>query len=104
VGCIMLVFVRHKLPVPTWQIIVPIAGLVVLGYTLYRNVWPWPAGSAAWIPLTSGIWLAVAVIVVIFAAGTARKLGAALAAREGIKAPGTEEPAPKVAAARDETP
>ena len=103
VGCIMLVFVRHKLPVPMWQIIVPIAGLVVLGYTLYRNVWPWPAGSAKWIPLTSGIWLAVAVIAVIFAAGTARKLGAALAAREGIKAPGTEEPAPKLAAARDET-
>ena len=102
VGCIMLVFVRHKLPVPMWQIIVPIAGLVVLGYTLYRNVWPWPAGSASWIPLTSGIWLAVAVIVVIFAAGTARKLGAALAAREGIRAPGTEEPAPSLAAARDE--
>ena len=103
VGCIMLVFVRHKLPVPMWQIIVPVAGLVVLGYTLYRNVWPWPTGSAAWIPLTSGIWLAVAVIVVIFAAGTARKLGAALAAREGIKAPGVEEPAPRLAAARDET-
>jgi hypothetical protein len=53
--------------------------------------------------LTSGIWLVVAVIVVIFAAGTAGKLGAALAAREGIKAPGTEEPAPRLAAARDET-
>jgi hypothetical protein len=53
--------------------------------------------------LTSGIWLVVAVIVVIFAAGTARKLGAALAAREGIKAPGVEEPAPRLAAARDET-
>jgi amino acid transporter len=103
VGCIMLVFVRHKLPVPMWQIIVPIAGLVVLGYTLYRNVWPWPAGSAAWIPSVAGIWLVVAVIVVIFAAGTARKLGAALAAREGIKAPGTEEPAPRLATARDES-
>jgi hypothetical protein len=66
-------------------------------------VWPWPGGSAKWIPLTSGIWLAVAVIAVIFAAGTARKLGAALAAREGIKAPGVEEPAPRLAAARDET-
>jgi amino acid transporter len=103
VGCIMLVFVRHKLPVPMWQIIVPIAGLVVLGYTLYRNVWPWPTGSAAWIPSVAGIWLVAAVIVVIFAAGTARKLGAALAAREGIKAPGTEEPEPRLAAARDET-
>jgi hypothetical protein len=34
---------------------------------------------------------------------TARKLGAALAAREGIVAPGTDEAAPRLAAARDET-
>jgi len=38
----------------------------------------------------------------VYAPGTARKLGAALAAREGIVAPGTEEPAPPLAAARDE--
>ena len=37
--------------------------------------------------MVAGVWLAVAVIAVIFAPGTARKLGAALAAREGIKAP-----------------
>jgi len=108
VGCIMLVFVRHKLPVPTWQIVVPIAGLIVLGYTLYRNVIPYPAGDAAWFPVVSAIWLVVAVIAVIFAPGTARKLGAALAAREGIAAPGAEEPAgvgqPGMAAARDEAP
>jgi amino acid transporter len=103
VGCIMLVFVRHKLPVPMWQVIVPGAGLIVLGYTLYRNVWPYPTGAAAWFPVVSGIWLAVAVVAVIFAPGTARKLGAALAAREGIAAPGTEEAAPRLAAARDET-
>ena len=53
--------------------------------------------------MVSGIWLVVAVIAVIFAAGTARKLGAALAAREGIAAPGTEEAAPRLASARDET-
>src|SRR5271154_6468241 len=46
IGCIILVFVRHKLPVPTWQIIIPIAGLVVLGYTLYRNVIPYPTGDS----------------------------------------------------------
>jgi amino acid transporter len=102
VGCIMLVFVRHKLPVPTWQIVVPIAGLIVLGYTLYRNVIPYPTGDAAWFPVVSGVWLVVAVIAVIFAPRTARKLGAALAAREGIAAPGAEEPAPRLAVARDE--
>jgi len=41
---------------------------------------------------------------VIFAPRTARKLGAALASREGIVAPGAEEPAPRLAAARDEAP
>jgi amino acid transporter len=87
IGCIMLVFVQRKLTVPTWQIVIPIAGLVVLGYTLYRNVWPYPAGDGRWFPITAGVWLAVAIVAVVFAPGTARKLGAALAAREGIKAP-----------------
>ena len=105
IGCIMLVFVRRKLAVPTWQIVIPIAGLVVLGYTLYRNVYPYPAGDAAWFPVTAGIWLVVAVIAVLAAPRTARKLGAALAAREGIKAPdGTvaEVPAARLATAGDE--
>src|SRR3954447_19007280 len=101
-GCIMLVFVRRKLPVPMWQVIVPIASLVVLGYTLYRNVIPYPTGTPAWFPVVSGIWLVVAVVAVLFAPGTARKLGAALAAREGIVAPGEEDPAPPLTAARDE--
>ncbi|MFY9932684.1 MAG: APC family permease [Streptosporangiaceae bacterium] len=92
-GCIMLVFVRRKLPVPMWQVIVPIAGLLVLGYTLYRNVIPYPTGAAGWFPVVSAIWLVVAVIAVVVAAGTARRVGAALQAREGIAAPGSEAPA-----------
>ena len=87
IGCMMLVFVQRKLAVPTWQIVIPIAGLVVLGYTLYRNVWPYPTGDGRWFPVTAGVWLAVAIVAVIVAPRTARKLGAALAAREGIKAP-----------------
>jgi amino acid transporter len=87
VGTIILVFIQRKLEVPVWQIVIPVAGLVVLGYTLYRNVWPYPSGDAAWFPVTAGVWLVVAIIAVIAAPGTARKLGAALGAREGIKAP-----------------
>jgi amino acid transporter len=105
IGCIMLVFVRHKLAVPRWEIVIPIAGLVVLGYTLYRNVWPYPTGDAAWFPVTSGVWLVVAIVAVVAAPRTARKLGAALAAREGIRAPGdtaAEVPA-GAAVAGDET-
>jgi hypothetical protein len=90
IGCIMLVFVRRKLQVPMWQIVIPIAGLVVLGYTLYRNVIPYPTGDGRWFPVTAGVWLLAAVVAVIVAPGTARKLGDALAAREGIKAPDGE--------------
>ena len=103
---IMLVFVRRKLPVAMWQIVIPIAGLIVLGYTLYRNVIPYPTGDGRWFPSTSGVWLLVAVVAVIVAPGTARKLGAALAAREGIKAPddtAAEVPASSLATAGDET-
>ena len=105
-GCTMLVFVRRKLPVPMWQVVVPIAALIVLGYTLYRNVIPYPTGAGAWFPVVSGAWLAAAIVAVIVAPGTARKLGAALAAREGIAAPGAEDAAsaPRLAAVRDETP
>jgi hypothetical protein len=86
----MLVFVRRKLPVPMWQVVIPIAAIVVLGYTLYRNVIPYPTGAAAWFPVTSGGWLVVAILAVIFAPGTAGRLGVALAAREGIAAPGAD--------------
>jgi len=103
IGCIMLVFVRRKLPVPTWQVVIPVAGLIVLGYTLYRNVIPCPTGTPKWFPVVAGAWLVAAVIAVIFAPGTARKLGAALQAREGIAAPGTQEAAaPRLASARDD--
>ena len=107
VGASVLVFVQRKLPVPMWQVVIPIAGIIVLGYTLYRNVIPWPAaGPARWEVITSGIWLAVAIVAVMAAPGTTRKLGAALAAREGIKAPdGTTEQvaAPRLATAGDES-
>ena len=51
IGAIRLVFVQRKLTVPMWQIVIPLLALVVLGYTLYRNVIPYPpTGAAALVP------------------------------------------------------
>jgi amino acid transporter len=87
IGCVILVFVRRKLPVPMWQIIVPILALVVLGYTLYRNVIPYPpSGPGQWFPVVAGVWLLAALVTVLVAPGFARRLGDALTAREGISA------------------
>jgi amino acid transporter len=86
-GMTLLVFVRRKMPsVPMWQVVVPIAAVVVLGYTIYRNVYPYPKGDGAWFPIVAGLWLLAAIIGVIAAPGTARKLGRALTAREGMVA------------------
>jgi amino acid transporter len=85
IGCVILVFVRRKLPVPIWQIVVPLLALIVLGYTLYRNVIPYPpSGPGRWFPIVAGGWLVVALIAVVVAPGFARRLGAALTASEGI--------------------
>jgi amino acid transporter len=92
VGMVLLVFVRRKTPsVPMWQIVIPIAAIVVLGYTLYRNVYPYPAGDGYWFPIVGGAWLAAAVLAVLLAPGTARKLGVALATREGLTASAAED-------------
>jgi amino acid transporter len=85
IGMTLLVFVQRKMPsVPMWQVIIPVAAIVVLGYTLYRNVSPYPTGDFRWFPIVAGVWLAVAVIAVVLAPGLARKVGAALMSREGI--------------------
>jgi amino acid transporter len=84
-GCIGLVFVRRKLPVARWQVVIPLAALVVLGYTLYRNVVPYPTGAARWFPVASGGWLLLAILAVVCAPGVARRLGRNLAESEGIR-------------------
>jgi amino acid transporter len=85
IGMVLLVFVRRKMPnVPTWQIVVPVLAVIVIGYTLYRNVYPYPTGDQHWFPIIAGIWLAVAIVAVIALPRTARKLGEALMSNEGI--------------------
>jgi len=69
-GISRLMFVRRKMPsVPMWQVIIPVAAIVVLGYTLYRNVYPYPSGDRYWFPVVGGAWLAAAVLA---APGTAQ--------------------------------
>jgi amino acid transporter len=87
IGAIRLVFVQHKIRVPQWEIVIPLAALVVLGYTIYRNVIPYPtSGPAQWFPVVAGGWLALAVIAVLAAPRAAARLGERLAAEEGIRA------------------
>lgn len=78
IGAAWLVFGRRKLPVPRWQLVVPVAAVALLGYTVYVNVVPYPTGPAAWFPVISGGILVVALVAVLVAPGLTRRLGAKL--------------------------
>ncbi len=86
IGAIRLVFVQKKLPgVPMWQVVVPVAALVVLGYTIIRNVFPYPAyadGAPFWFPVVAGVWLLAGLVAVLAAPALARRAGQALMAAE----------------------
>jgi amino acid transporter len=79
IGAIRLVFVQRLMEVPRWQVVIPLAAVVVLGYTLYRNVIPYPEGAGFWFPIVAGGWLALAVLVVLATPAVARRVGERLA-------------------------
>ena len=67
------------------EVLVPGAAIVVLGYTLWRNVWPWPQGAAAWLPVLSAAWLLVGLAAVVITPGLARRIGTRLSADDGLR-------------------
>ncbi|MGH3508626.1 MAG: APC family permease, partial [Nocardioidaceae bacterium] len=78
-GCIKLVFIDKKMDVRQWEIVIPLLALVMLGYTIYRNVIPYPtSGPAQWFPIVAFGWLLLVALVMIFFPGVARRLSASL--------------------------
>lgn len=67
------------------ELLIPVAGLALLVYTVYRNVVPYPTGASAWLPVVAGAWLAAAVILVLVAPGSSRRLGERMVTDEGME-------------------
>jgi amino acid transporter len=81
VGCMKLIWIDKKMAVPGWQVVIPVLALVMLLYTLYRNVFPYPEeGPARWFPVVAFGWLALVTIVVLAVPGLAVRLSTRLAA------------------------
>jgi amino acid transporter len=90
VGCIKLVFVDRKLDVPQWQVVIPVLALVMLAYTIYRNVFPYPTeGPARWFPVVAFGWLLLVTVVAVASPGLARRVAVSMA---DVDRPGTTEP------------
>ncbi|MDN5855063.1 MAG: APC family permease, partial [Actinomycetia bacterium] len=82
-GCIKLLFIDRAMEVRRAEIVIPLLALVLLAYTMYRNVWPYPEeGAAQWFPVVSFGWIALVTIVVIVFPGLARRLSAGLSSAD----------------------
>ena len=87
IGAVKFLFFSGVKRAASWEIIIPIAGLIVLVYTLYRNVIPFPAsGAARMYPIVSAIWLAVGLVTVWARPAFTKKLGEKLLADENLSA------------------
>jgi amino acid transporter len=58
------------------QFLVPIAAVIMLGYTLYSNVYPVPPAPAQYFPYIVLAWLAIGILIVLAVPGLAGKIGA----------------------------
>ena len=68
-----------------YDFVVPVLGLIVLGYTLYRNVLPSQATLAGRvIAIMALIWVIAAIIAIVVAPGWAARIGERLANDEGL--------------------
>jgi amino acid transporter len=84
IGAMRLLFFGGRRLARRGEIVIPILALLVIGYTLYRNVLPYPTGAAAWFPVVCGVWLLAAIIYVLARPGVARRAGERLTAEEGL--------------------
>jgi amino acid transporter len=88
VGAIKFLFLSGRARVRAWEIVIPVAAIAVLGYVVFRNVWPILASDqpAFWYAVATAGWLLFALVVVYAWPGLAQRVGERLAADEGLAA------------------
>lgn len=86
-GAVKLLFFSGEVQVNRWEIVIPVLSLAALGYTLFRNLWPLPSGSAWWGPGIAVAWLVVFLAAVLLRPAAARRAGERLTRSEGLAAP-----------------
>jgi amino acid transporter len=78
IGAAKLLFFSGERQVATWEVIVPLLALVVIGYTLYRNV------SAGWYPVIASLWVIAGIALTFIRNAATRRAGERLMAEEGL--------------------
>jgi amino acid transporter len=83
-GAMRMLWFRGRARVPQWQMVIPIAALLVLAATLYYSVDPDAPKASRWNYYTSAIWIAVGALLVLVLPGIARRVGEQLSRHEGL--------------------
>ncbi|MDQ3602778.1 MAG: APC family permease [Actinomycetota bacterium] len=86
IGAAKLLFLSGERQVAAWEVIVPFLALVVIGYTLLRNVYPYPTDAGAWYPIIAALWVIVGVLITFVRYAATRRAGERLMAEEGLAA------------------
>ncbi|MCU1472777.1 APC family permease [Amnibacterium sp.] len=86
IGAIKLLFFTGERRVAGWEIVIPVLALIVLAYTLFRNIFPFPVGAAWWGPGLAIVWLVVALVAVLARPAAAVRAGELLSRSEGLAA------------------
>ncbi len=88
IGAMKLLFFSGPSRVARWEIVIPVLGILVLGYTLLRNVVPYPDSTtpAFYYPIVTVVWFALGGLLVFGLPGLARRVGERLEQDEGLSA------------------
>lgn len=84
VGAIRFLFLGGRNLVPQYEIVIPLAAIAFLLYTLYKNVYPVPDWPFNLFPYVVGAWVAVAVLIVLAMPHLAQRMGERLRREEGL--------------------
>jgi amino acid transporter len=84
VGALKLLFFSGQKTVAAWEVIIPVLALLVLAYTLFRNVYPFPTGTAVWGPAVAIVWLIVGIVWILARSAASTQAGEALLKSEGL--------------------
>ncbi len=68
-----------------WEAVIPVAALVLLGFTMYYNLeFTTDSGPGFWNPVIAGIWVVLGIAIVVAWPGVGRRVGDRLLAEDGL--------------------
>jgi amino acid transporter len=86
VGAARLLFFSGERHVAAWEVVVPFLALLLIGYTLLRNIYPYPTDAARWYPIIAAVWVIIGILLTFVRYAATRRAGERLMAEEGLAA------------------